>query len=148
MIQLWSAVAVALLTIVLGPAVRGELSDRLVKRLSAHAELREKIAEVPGAVKELDALLTAEVSVLRRREEFRLTRKLNGPNVAAVIFVALFGGGGVYLLVSGGITVGGGVAVALYICAGIWGLFFVGLAAVGSKTLYDPPKEAKPKKPK
>lgn len=141
MIQLWSAVAVALLTIVLGPMLRGELSGRLVKRVAAHAELREKIANVPDAVSDLDHLLTSEVAVLREREEYRLTRKVNGGNVAALIIVALAGGGGVYGLVTAGLAVGGGWGVVLFVIAGIYGLFFVALAAAGTRTVFNPRKD-------
>lgn len=140
MIQLWSAVTVALLTIVLGPMLRGELSGRLVKRVAAHAELREKIADVPAALADLDHLLTSEVAVLREREEYRLTRKVNGANVAALIFVAVTGGGGVYGLVTAGLAAGGAWGIVLFVIAGVYGLFFVALAAVGTRTVFSPPK--------
>ncbi|MBW8763331.1 MAG: hypothetical protein JF592_12205 [Microbacterium sp.] len=141
MIQLWSAIVVALLTIVLGPLLRGELSGKLIKRVAAHVELREKITDVPDALADLDHLLSTEIAVLREREEYRLTRKVNGANVAALIFVALLGGGGVYGLITAGIAVGGGWGITLYVLAVIYGLFFVALAAVGTRTVFSPPKE-------
>ncbi|MDA4895513.1 hypothetical protein PFZ55_52545 [Streptomyces sp. MS2A] len=140
MIQLWSAVSVAILTIVLGPMLRGELSGRLAKRIAAHADLREKVEKNPAAVKDLDILLATEIEVLRQREEYRLTRKVNGGNVAALIFVALLGGGGVYGLVSWGLIVGGGWSIAIYIAAAVYGLFFVAVAAAGTRTVFAPAK--------
>ncbi|MDQ1206602.1 hypothetical protein [Microbacterium sp. SORGH_AS_0862] len=144
MIQLWSAIGVALLTVVIGPLLRGEVSGRLLKRISEHANLREKLAENSAALKDLDALLDLEVRRLRERERHRLTRKLNGANVAALIFVALAGGGIVYGLLSLGISLGPtGWAIAAYVGAALVAVFAVGLAAVGVGTLYEPPKEKK-----
>lgn len=146
MIQLWSAIAVAVLTVVVGPILRGELSGRLLKRVVAHAELREKLADASPAQREIDALLDAEVKVLRERAEYRLTRRLNGGNVAALVFVALVGGGVVYGLVTAGLALPGTVwAVLFFIVAVLVGLFAVALAAAGMRTLYEPPKERRPK---
>lgn len=146
MIQLWSAITVALLTIVLGPMLRGELSGRLAKRVAAHAELRVKIADVPDALYDLNHLLASEVAVLREREEARLTRTVNSGNVAALILVALVGGGAVYGMVTAGLALGGGWGITLFVLAAICGLFFVALAAAGTRTVFDPPKDKEDKK--
>lgn len=140
MIQLWSALAVAVLTVIVGPILRGELSGRLLKRVIAHAELRKHLDDNLEAKGELDALLTTEIKAMRTREETRLTRKLNGGSVAALIFVAVFGGGLVYGLMAWAATVAGSwFAVILYIVAALVGLFTIALAAVGVGTLYTPP---------
>lgn len=141
MIQLWTAVAVAVLTVIVGPILRGELSGRLLKRVTAHAELREHLADNVAAKEELDGLIMAEVKALRAREESRLTRKLNGGNVAALIFIAVLGGGLVYgLMAWAGAVAGTWFAVILYIVAALVGLFTIALAAVGVGTLYAPPR--------
>lgn len=143
MIQLWSAVAVAILTVVIGPILRGEASGRLAKRIAAHADLRQKLEGNSVALQHLDSLLTSESQVLNERETYRLTRKLNGGNVAALVVVALVGGGLVYGLVSGAIAASAlpvlpWVVVALAVLVGV---FTIGLAAVGLGTLYAPPRD-------
>lgn len=141
MIQLWSAIAVALLTVVIGPLVRGEVSGRLNKRVTSHAELRKNLAGNPTAIAEIDQLLNAEVKALREREVNRLTRRLNGANVAALIFVALVGSAVVYGLVSAGLATQGTFwSFALFFVAALAGFFTIGLAAVGLRTLYEPRK--------
>jgi hypothetical protein len=144
MIQLISAVAVALLTVVLGPILRGEVSGRLIKRISGHAGLREKLTGNAAALEELDELLVAELKVLNEKETYRLTRKLNGGSLAALIFVAVLGGAVVYGLVSAAIALIGTVIWfwVLIILAVLAGLFTIALAAVGLGTLYAPPRAA------
>ncbi|PQZ51102.1 MULTISPECIES: hypothetical protein [unclassified Microbacterium] len=144
MIQLWSAIAVALLTVVVGPLLRGEVSGKLHKRIAAHADLREKLEGNKVALTDLDDLLNEEVKVLRDREVYRLTRQLNGGNVAALVIVALVGGAIVYGLVSGGLALQGSLwSIALYVAAALVGLFAIALAAVGLRTLYEPRKQTK-----
>jgi hypothetical protein len=146
MIQLVSAIAVALLTVVLGPLLRGEVSGRLLKRISSHASLREKLAGNVDALASVDELLVKELGVLNERETYRLTRKLNGGNVAAVVFVALAGGAIVYGLVSAAIAL---IATVIWfwvliVAAVLVALLAIGLAAVGMGTLYAPKKVADP----
>lgn len=149
MIQLWSAIAVAVLTVIVGPIIRGEVSGRLLKRIAAHADLRSKLSDGSAAKRELDALLDAEVKALRTQSEYRLTRRVNGGNVAALIFIALVGGLIVYGLVAAGLALSGtGWAIILFVVAVLVGLFAILLAAAGMGTLYAPPKPRKstPKK--
>lgn len=144
MIQLWSAIAVAILTVVVGPFVRGEVGDRLQKRVAGHAQLREHLAGNPDALESLDALLVTELRELKKREENRLTRKLNGGVVATLIFVAVVGAGIVYALTSWAAAVQGTVlSVIIYVAAALVGLFTIALAAAGVGTLYKP-KETPP----
>ncbi len=143
MIQLWSAIAVALLTVVIGPLLSGEVSGRMFKRITAHAELRENLTGNEAALQELDALLVTELATLRSREQHRLTRKLNGGTVAALILVAGVGGGVVYGLVAIAVALTNSllaVAIVLYVVAAAVGLLTVCLAAVGVGTLYEPSK--------
>jgi hypothetical protein len=121
--------------------LRGELSGRLAKRIAAHADLREKVEKMPDAIRDLDDLLVTETKVLRQREEHRLTRKVNSANVAALILVAAAGGGGVYGLVTWALSAGGGWRALLYVIAGVYGLFFIALAAAGTRTVFDPVKK-------
>lgn len=143
MIQLWSAISVAVLTVVIGPLLRGEISGRLTKRIAAHAEIREKLENNVDAVAHLDELIASETQVLKDRETYRLNRKLNGGNVVAVIFVASMGGGIVYGLVSAAIAfMATPVMFWLFmIVAGVVGMFAIAMAAVGLGTLYKPPRE-------
>lgn len=156
MIQLWSAIAVAILTVVVGPFVRGEVGNRLQKRVAGHVQLREHLAGNTDALRSLDALLVTELLELKKREENRLTRKLNGGVVATLIFVAVIGAGIVYALTSWAAAVQGTVlSVIVYVAAALVGLFTIALAAAGVGTLYKPkemaraasaPKGAAPKK--
>lgn len=77
----------ALLTVVIGPLLRGEVAGRLMKRLTAHAHLRVSLEGHVGALRHLDELILVETEALKLRELHRLNRKLNGGNVAALIFV-------------------------------------------------------------
>lgn len=143
MIQLWSAVAVAILTVVVGPILRGEASGRLAKRIAAHADLRQKLEGNSAALQHLDSLLVSESQVLEERETYRLTRKLNGGNVAALVLVALVGGGLVYGLVSGALAASDVPVLrwSLVALAVVVGSFFVALATVGLGTVYAPPRD-------
>jgi len=143
MIQLWSAIAVAILTVVIGPLLRGEASGRLAKRIALHTDLRPKLEGNSVALEHLDSLLVNEAKALEERETYRLTRKLNGGNVAALIIVALAGGGVVYGLISGAIATSDvpawpWVFIAFAVLVGI---FTIALAAVGLGTLYAPPRD-------
>lgn len=147
MIQLWSALAVAVLTVIVGPLLRGEVSGRLFRRIRAHVDLREKLAEDGPSLKELDTLIAKELETLREREISRLTRKINGGNLAALIFIALAGGGIVYGLISAAFALPDtGLFWAFWILAAIAALFTFGLAAVGVGSLYAPASPAKPKR--
>lgn len=143
MIQIWSAISVAVLTVVIGPLLRGEISGQLAKRIATHANIRQNLEGNAEAVAHLDELLTRETRLLKDREIHRLTRKLNGVNVAALIFVALVGGGAVYGLVSAAAAFAENpVIVWLFIVGAVLtGLFAIALAAVGLGTLYEPPRE-------
>jgi hypothetical protein len=143
MIQLWSAIAVAILTVVIGPLLRGEASGRLAKRIALHADMRPKLEGNAVALKHLDSLLANEAKALEKRETYRLTRKLNGGNVAALIFVALAGGGVVYGLISGAIATEAVPAWpwVFIVLAALAGIFTIALAAVGLGTLYAAPRE-------
>ncbi|MCM3500619.1 hypothetical protein M3667_01840 [Microbacterium sp. P26] len=144
MIELWSAIAVAILTVVVGPLVRGEVGNRLQKRVAGHVQLREHLVGNTDALKSLDALLVTELQELRKREENRLTRKLNGGVVATLIFVAVAGAGIVYGLTSWAAAVQGTfLSVIIYAAAALVGLFTIALAAAGVGTLYKP-KDASP----
>lgn len=91
MIQLRSAVAVAILTVIVAPIIRGELRGRLGKRIALHADLRHKLDGNAVALAHLDELLTSEIAVLKVRETSRLNRNINGGNVAALIVVTVVG---------------------------------------------------------
>lgn len=145
MIQLWSAIAVSILTVVIGPLLRGEVSSRLVKRIASHADLRQKLEGNSAALTNLDSLLATETAALMERETYRLTRKLNGSNMAALIFVALAGGGLVYGFISIAVTLSEVPVLywVFFVLAVLAGLLSISLAAVGVGTLYAPPKESK-----
>lgn len=139
-IQLWSAIPVAILTIFIGPLLRGEITGRLAKKIARHADLCQKLKGNPEATSHLDLLLAKETKVLNERETCRLTRKLNGGNVATLIFVALLGGGFVYGLISVAIALAETPVWfwALMVLGVIVGIFTIALAAVGLGSLYEP----------
>lgn len=143
MIQLWSAISVAILTVVIGPLLRGEISGQLPKRIATHSDMRQNLKGNAEAIAHLDALLTSETRVLKDREMHRLTRKLNGGNVAALILVALVGGGVVYGLVSAAVAFADRPVIfwLFIVVAVLVGLFAIALAAAGLGTLYEPPRE-------
>jgi len=98
-------------------------------------------------VSHLDELLVSETQVLKDREMHRLARKLNGANAAALIFVAIVGGGLVYGLVSAAVAFREKPVAfwLLAIAAVLVGLFAIALAAAGLGTLYEPPREKQQK---
>lgn len=102
--------------------------------------MRPKLEGNAVALQHLDSLLANEAKALKERETFRLTRKLNGGNVAALIFVALVGGGVVYWLISGAIATAGVSrwSWVFIVLAALVGIFTIALAAVGLGTLYAP----------
>ncbi|GAA1188245.1 hypothetical protein HNR09_000275 [Nesterenkonia xinjiangensis] len=57
-----------------------------------HVDIRQKFEGSAGAIAHLDALLASEAQVLKDRQTHRLTRQLDGGNVAALVFVAFVGG--------------------------------------------------------
>lgn len=67
MIQLWSAISVAVLTVVVGPLLRGEISGRLAKRIALHADIRQKLEDVPDALTHMDMLIASEAQLLKER---------------------------------------------------------------------------------
>lgn len=145
MIQLWSAISVAVLTVVVGPLLRGEISGRLAKRIALHADIRQKLEDVPDALTHMDMVIASEAQSLKERETHRLTRKLNAGNVAALIFIALVGRAIVYGLVSIAIAIAIQDTAVLFwliiLVTGVVGAFVVALAAVGLGALYEPPRE-------
>lgn len=143
MIQLWSAISVAVLTVVVGPLLRGEISGRLAKRIALHADIRQKLEDVPDALTHMDMLIASEAQLLKERETHRLTRKLNAGNVAALISIALVGGAIVYGLVSIAIAIQDTAVLfwLIILVTGVVGAFVVALAAVGLGAVYEPPRE-------
>lgn len=128
---------------VIGPLLRGDNHGRLGKSIATRADIRQKLEENSEAVSHLDALFVNETQFLKDREARHLTRKINGGNVAALILVAVAGGGIVYGLVSVAIaSIGKPVLFWLFmVVAGLVGLFAIALTSVGLGTLYEPPRE-------
>lgn len=144
MIQAISAIAVSLLTVVLGPLLRGEISGRLVKRIAVHADLRQKIEGNEKAIAELDSLLAIEIASLREKETYRLYRKINGANVAALVVVAVIGGLVEYFLVSvASHSLHAPVLfLILVVFAVLVGIIAIGIAAAGVSSLYEPAEKS------
>ena len=141
MIQLVSAVAVTLLTVFLGPLLRGEVEGRLVRRARAVAELREKVEPGSPAQRHLDALLNDQAAMIRVRGRARIHRKVNGSNLSALIFVGVVGGGVVYGLLTLAFQIHDPIAFWIVIVLTvIVGVFIVGLTAAGSRTIFAPKK--------
>jgi VIT1/CCC1 family predicted Fe2+/Mn2+ transporter len=140
-IELISAFVVALVTAAT-PLFRPEANRGLAKRLAHHADLRSNLEGNREALANIDALLVAETERLKEKEIARVTRKLNGGNVAALIFVAVVGGGFVFLITSLATSlVGSFFAVVLWVVAVLVGLFTVVIGLVGLGTLYAPRKQ-------
>lgn len=141
MVQLWSAIAVAVLTVFIGPLLRGEVSGRLARRIATHSQIRANIPDTSSAAKKLDELLLSEVTQLAERETSRLTRRINGGNVAALVFVAIAGGAIVYGLISAAIALQeSGWSWIFWIVAGLVAVFALALSAAGLGSLYAPKK--------
>ncbi|EHK89178.1 hypothetical protein SZMC14600_01399 [Saccharomonospora azurea SZMC 14600] len=108
-----------------------------------HADIRQKLEDVPDALTHMDMLIASEAQLLKERETHRPTRKLNAGNVAALIFIALVGGAIVYGLVSIAIAIQDTAVLfwLIILVTGVVGAFVVALAAVGLGAVYEPPRE-------
>lgn len=143
MIQFWSAIAVAVLSIVVGPIVRGEAGGRLGRRMALHASIRSQLNETSDAARELDELLKVEGARLRERETRRMARKVSGASIAALVIVTLVGAGAVYGLLTWAQHLGqGGVWYWMLVALAVAiGAFAFALSAVGATTIYEYPEE-------
>lgn len=143
MIELLSALGVALLTAVTGPIVRGETDSKLVKRLARHVDIRARLSGNRQAEEYLDELVAMESRVLLKRESRRLNRTVDGGSVAALVFVSLTGGAVVYFLVAWAIALdsrGPGFWLLIFVATAV-GSFAAGLSAVGVTTIYKYPSD-------
>ncbi len=87
-----SAVVVPILLGVIGPLISREAGTREYRRVKRHAQLRSLLTDGSDAAKKMDALLDHEVGRLVDRSSTRASRKLDGGNLAAIVFVSLIGG--------------------------------------------------------
>lgn len=134
---------------------RSDSAPREVRLLVRLAEAAGHVGhETPGG-KALDAALQELADGYAERARTRRSRKVNGGNVAALIFVGLLGAVAVYFLSMlalwlGTLTSMGGWAIVLAILAWLLvtavGGVAIGLLAVGSRTIYDQPKPSEPKR--
>jgi hypothetical protein len=141
LIPFGSAIAVAILTVIVGPLLSGELGSGLARRTLHHAELRSKLADQSTSARQIDVLLEAETKALSDRGINRIGRKLNGGNVAALVFVSLIGGALVFASATWALATSNNFGAAvLWALTILIGLFFVLLATAGLGTLYAPAK--------
>lgn len=140
MVQLWAAIAVAVLTVIVGPVLRGEFGNRSTRRLAHHASLRESLSGNTGALEAIDELIEVEAIKLRKRELRRLSREIDGGSIAALIFVTVVGSGVVYGLIAlaNAISSGPWYWALIFLATGVGGLAF-GISAVGTATIYKYP---------
>lgn len=148
MIELWGAIAVPLLTVVVAPVLRGEFGNRLGRRVSHHADIRAQVLDNPEALRLIDEVLVAELDKLHARETWRARRQIDGGSIAALFFVTSVGSAIVYgLLVAAGAVDN---SLARWVLVGLAcavGAFTFGLSAVGATTIYkDPDKPRQPRK--
>lgn len=146
MIQFWSALTVVVFTVVIGPLLRGEYTNRLNRRVESHVAIRKDLAGSPVSTASLDDLIGAELVLLTSRESKRLNRKVDPNSVGSLVSVALIGGGLVYWFVSLAVTrdPSDWVFWLLWVLAVIVGILTLGLSAVGLGDLYKYPAEDTP----
>ncbi len=137
-LQLWSAIATALISVTVGPLVGGEVRGALLRRLTSHASLRQSLKGHTSALRELDALISIEAAELRARETHRLTRKVDWSSVGALVVVGIVGGVIVFGLVTWAISVSETPIAywGLILLAVVVGVFTVALAGVGMNQLF------------
>jgi hypothetical protein len=139
MIPFWSAIVVAVLTVFVGPFLRGEFDNRRLHRTLQYAELRSKLAGGSEHAKMLDSLLTLETTELVQKERIRLGRKLKARSLLVLLLIALGGGAATYAMVSFALVEANPYIVALkWMTAGFIAVGAVLMANGWSDDLFEP----------
>jgi uncharacterized membrane protein HdeD (DUF308 family) len=114
---------------------------RLYRLLTRQVALLEKLPSGSAAYRDMLELTDHTAGNLKTREIARSTRKLNGGNVAAVIFLGVVGGVLGYWLLMWAVASAGTVWywLALVLLVTVV-LFIVGLLIAGVSSIYAPPK--------
>ena len=122
-----SAVIVPLFLGVIGPLRAREAGGRFYRRLRRIAQLRPMLSDGSDAANRLDGLLADEIEKLAQRH----ARKLDGANLAAIIFVSLLGGAVSFGLVTWAQAVTGLFSVVAWSLFWGWSLLVLTLVLVG-----------------
>ena len=122
-----SAVVVPVLLGVIGPLQAREAGGRFYRRVRRLAQLRPLLHDGSGAADLLDKLLASELEKLATRH----SRKLDGANMAAIIFVSLVGGAVSFGLVTWAQAITGAGATVIWILFWGWSFLVVVLVLVG-----------------
>lgn len=126
-----SGVFVPVLLGVIGPLMAREKGSRRHRRIRRIAELRNLLADSNIAVEKVDELIEIEVEQYVEQSVARATRSLDGANLAAIIVVALIGGGFSFGLVTGAQAATGFWSGVLWVVFIGWTVFVIGLVLVG-----------------
>ncbi|MBD7956842.1 hypothetical protein H9651_04275 [Microbacterium sp. Sa4CUA7] len=128
-----SAVVVPVFLGVIGPMRAREAGGRFYRRVRRLAQLRPLLSDGSSAADRLDELLDSEVEKLAKRH----ARKLNGANLAAIIFVSLVGGAISFGLVTWAQAITGPGAAVVWVLFWLWSFLVAVFVLVGgSQSLY------------
>jgi hypothetical protein len=133
-----SAVVVPVFLGVIGPLRAREAGGRFYRRVRRLAQLRPQLSDGSIAADRLDELLAAEVEKLAKRH----SRKLNGANLAAIVFVSLVGGAASFGLVTWAQAISGVGAAVIWVLFWVWSFLVVVFVLVGGlPSLYKTEKD-------
>lgn len=117
-------------------------NSKALKRLKAYSEINSSLSEKSDAKKSIEDLIVQEIDFIIERRN----RKINGANLAAVIFLAGVGGTISALLVFGGINSDALLLkIIFWVFFAISALFTIAIPIVGKKSMFTNPSEKEKK---
>lgn len=140
-----SGVLVPLLLAVVGPMLERDGGGRDLKRIKRYAQLRSMLVDGSEAASNLDSLLAEETGVLVDRNLPRVGRKLDGSNIAAIVFVSLIGGAASFGLVTWAQHTVGFWSGVLWFAFYGWTVFILLLVFIGGSSSFYKKKTAEEK---
>jgi len=128
-----SSIIVAIIPLIASLVKERNPTSKNIKKIKEYIDLYTSMPEGITAKKDLAQLLNHEVSLIVKHT----TRKLNGANLTAVIFVAIIGGGLSYLCALWAVR-----APFAWIFFAVILFFSIGVSVVGLSSIYE---ESSPK---
>jgi len=122
-----SAVVVPVFLGVIGPLRAREAGGRFYRRVRRLAQLRPLLHDGSSAADRLDKLLVSEIDNLAMRH----ARKLDGGNLAAIIFVSLIGGAVSFGLVTWAQAITGVASTVVWVVFWVWTFLLAVFVLVG-----------------
>jgi len=138
---MWAVIGAVLAPLVTALAAIMQARAGSVKGMKEHAEIAAKLSSGSKAREAVEALIEFQAATLLARARSKASRKLNGANLAAAIFLTLLTAFVIYFgIVLTQLTWSSGFGwVPLVLLVAIGG-FLLALTAVGYASMYNPPK--------